>query len=62
MLRSLLAGLIPLVMECFELFAMVFFDTLRDVVEWSRRAWAFMSRSLVIECVGLSAMVFFGAV
>merc|ERR1712193_146550 len=33
-------------MECFGLISMVFFDTMYDVMELSRRAWAFMMRSM----------------
>merc|ERR1719321_1694588 len=36
-------------MECFGLISMVFFDTMYDVIELSRRACAFMMRSMFAD-------------
>merc|ERR1711862_765749 len=36
-------------MECLGLISMVFLDTMQDVIELSRNAWAFMIRSMLAD-------------
>merc|ERR1712025_838244 len=37
------------IMECFGFTSMVFFDTMYEVIELSRMAWAFMMRSMFAD-------------